>query len=166
MPPRAKGKRGKEVIVPLSGLDIEALLSKKHKISRDNAIPEFKQMLKRAKDEPTIAEAAKQMSNIICEMVKDSTGDSWYEQAISNLRVFRHEMIEYEVPELYNDFILELKNKLNKGQLGDRRDFWLSWKGTKLGLIDAEDLDDSEVTEDEAAQFWSLETSQLPTRER
>jgi ATP-dependent DNA helicase 2 subunit 2 len=87
VPPRAKGKRGKDAIVPLSGLDVDALLSKKPKISRDNAIPEFKQMLKTTTDDKVLEDAAKQMGNIIREQISDSTGSSWYDQAIANMRV-------------------------------------------------------------------------------
>jgi hypothetical protein len=75
-------------------------------------------------------------------------------------------MVEYELPDPYNSFILDLKDKVIKSHLGDRRDFWFIWKGSKLGLIDDQTLENSEVTEEEALSFFKLDTTQLPTRER
>jgi ATP-dependent DNA helicase 2 subunit 2 len=73
-------------------------------------------------------------------------------------------MFEYEMPDVYNNYIRGLKDKLIKSQLGDRRDFWFDWKTSKLGLIDNQALEVSEVTEEEARQFFVLETTQLPRR--
>ena len=184
VPPKAKGKRDRrEIIAPHSGLDVDALLSreKRQKISSDNAIPEFKQMLAHPPDDKTIVDACNQMSGIIRDLVKNSLGDSRYQQAMQNMREFRQQMISYEMPEIYNDFIRDLKSRVMKGQLeGDRREFWFHLRGMRLGLIDDNASEHSEVTEKEAQevrispgtlkvlnlkQYFSLKTD-IPTRSK
>jgi ATP-dependent DNA helicase 2 subunit 2 len=155
VPPKAKGTRGRrETIKPLSGLDVDSLLSreKRQKISEKNAIPEFKQMLKESSDDNVITDASNQMSNIIRSLVKNSgTGAVTHSRAMENMKAFRDEMIALEMPEIYNDFFRDFKNKVMKGQLGgDEREFWRGLRGSKLGLIDKNACDYSEVTETEA----------------
>jgi ATP-dependent DNA helicase 2 subunit 2 len=155
VPPKAKGTRGRrEIIKPLSGLDVDSLLSreKRQKISEKNAIPEFKQMLEDSSDDNAIADASNQMSHIIQSLVKNpGTGAVTYPRAMENMKVFRDEMIALEMPEIYNDFIRNFKNKLMKGQLGaDQKEFWTSLRGPKLGLIDKNACDYSKITEKEA----------------
>ena len=155
VPPKAKGTRGRrETIKPLSGLDVDSLLSreKRQKISEKNAIPEFKQMLKDSSDDNVITDASNQMANIIRSLVKNSgTGAVTHSRAMENMKAFRDEMIALEMPEIYNDFFRDFKNKVMKGQLGgDEREFWRGLRGAKLGLIDKNACDYSEVTETEA----------------
>lgn len=156
MPPKAKGKRGrKEITKPLSGLDVESLLGreKRRKLSASNAIPSFKQMLETAEDVKVILDAAKQMGNIIYELIRTSLGDQWYAQALENLTALREQMIEFEEPGVYNDFIRELKAKLLRDELGSgRKDLWFQvTREKKLGLIDRETAPASDVWEEEAA---------------
>jgi ATP-dependent DNA helicase 2 subunit 2 len=76
-------------------------------------------------------------------------------------------MIEYEFPQYYNDFLRDLKDEIINSQLGDdsKTDFWYeSFRGSKLGLIDQEALDISDVTEEEAKAFMRLNSTSLPTR--
>ncbi|KAJ5165723.1 uncharacterized protein N7500_007553 [Penicillium coprophilum] len=64
VPPKTKGrKRQRDTEKPLSGLDVDALLSlepKRTKISTENAIPEFKQTLSRAENIDAIHDAVQQ----------------------------------------------------------------------------------------------------------
>jgi ATP-dependent DNA helicase 2 subunit 2 len=68
----------------------------------------------------------------------------------------RDELVAFEEPGLYNDFIRGLKKKLLNDQLGgDRREMWWLIRKNGIGLIDNRLSDRSEVTEQEARQFLS-----------
>ncbi|KAI9929275.1 ATP-dependent DNA helicase II subunit 2 [Aspergillus wentii] len=159
VPPKAKGrKRARETEKPLSGLDVDALLhqEKRAKISPNNAIPEFKQTLTHADSIEAIGDAVKQMKAIIEDQIKNSLGDANYDRVSEELGVMKEELISYEEPALYNDLLRQLKEKLLKEQLGgDRRELWWLLRRNRLGLIDKEQSDRSEVTEDEAYDFMS-----------
>ena len=155
VPPKVKGTRGRrrEFVKPLSGLDVESLLNqeKREKISPNNTIPEFKQMLESPADENVVYDAAKQMANIIRTHITHSTGSFKYEEVKADMQVFRQYMIEFEMPEIWNDFIRDFKNRVIKEELGgDRRDFWQSLRRINLGLIDKKTLEISDVSEKEA----------------
>lgn len=152
VPPKAKGKRNRETIKPISGLDIDALLGeeKKDAIDPDNAVPEFKRALDASQSLNDIEETAKQMGTIIRSFITDSFGDSKYAQAMECLGVMREEIINLEEPALFNNFVRDLKKQLLAGALGgDRRDFWFKVRWSKLGLIDQKQSEVSDVTKDE-----------------
>ncbi|KAF3393016.1 ATP-dependent DNA helicase II subunit 2 [Talaromyces pinophilus] len=159
VPPKAKGrKRNRDVDKPLSGLDIDELLhrEKRAKISPSNAIPEFKQMLATAETVEAIKDATSQMQKIIEDRIRTSFGDSNYDRVVEELGVLREELIDYEEPDLYNEFVQPLKEKILKEKLGgDRQELWWLIRRSKLGLIDKAVSDRSEVTEEEAKQFLS-----------
>lgn len=140
---------------PLSGLDVDSLLNREtpQEITKENAIPAFKQRLHATKHDDEIVKAIKQMSVVICEIVKDSTGDTGYARALENIRIARQEMVELEQPEFYNDFIRNLKQKLLGGTLGEgRKRFFMEIRNAKLGLIDDKTIDHSDVTEEDATK--------------
>ncbi|KAJ5266710.1 hypothetical protein N7478_009518 [Penicillium angulare] len=158
VPPKTKGrKRNREAEKPLSGLDVDALLNlepKRAKISPENAIPEFKQFLSRADNVETIDDAAKQMSDIIENQIKHSLGDANYERVVEGLGTMREELVEYEEPALYNELVRDLKEKILGEKLGgDRKELWWLIRKGKLGLIDQDISERSEVLADEAAAF-------------
>ncbi|KAI1402222.1 ATP-dependent DNA helicase II subunit 2 [Hypoxylon fuscum] len=162
VPPKAKGRREKgKKPQPISGLDVDALLNqpenKRKKIEADNAVPQFKQMVEYANEESEIEDAAKQMGGIICSLITNSLGDSGYDRAVENLGVFRDTMVRWEMPDLYNSFLTDLKKRMLSGALGgDRRELWWQMKGARatLGLIDQSVSDPSKVTPEEAAEFF------------
>ncbi|KAJ5748451.1 uncharacterized protein N7511_010147 [Penicillium nucicola] len=158
VPPKAKGrKRQRETEKPLSGLDVDALLSlepKRTKISAENAIPEFKQTLSRADSIDTIHDAVKQMADIIEIQIKHSLGDSNYDRVIEGLGTMREELVDYEEPIPYNDFLRRLKGKLVAEELGgDRRELWWLVRRNKLGLIDKNIVESSDISDVEAQEF-------------
>ncbi|KAL9640582.1 MAG: hypothetical protein Q9164_000189 [Protoblastenia rupestris] len=160
VPPKAKSrKRARNEVKPLSGLDVGALLGskqKKVKLSKENAIPEFRQTLDTAESLDIIKDAAKQLSTIIESQIKDSFADQGYQSALEKLRVLREEMIETEEPGVYNDFAKILKKKLLGEELnGDRREMWWHIKTDKLGLIPKSVSSPSNVTDDAAKEFLS-----------
>ncbi|KAL5343350.1 SPOC like C-terminal domain-containing protein [Aspergillus crustosus] len=161
VPPKAKGrKRAREPEKPLSGLDVDALLhqEKRVKISPKNAIPEFKQTLSQAENIETTKDAVKQMRTIIEDQIRHSLGDANYDRVTEELGVVREELIGYEEPSLYNEFIRELKEQLLKENLGgDRRELWWLMRRSKLGLIDERQSELSSVTEEEAKAFLSAQ---------
>jgi ATP-dependent DNA helicase 2 subunit 2 len=156
VPPRQKGrKRDRDTVKPLSGLDIDALLNtgaKRVKLSKENAIPEFKQLLGTADNMDAIRNGVDQLSSIIEDFIRQSTGDRNYGRAVEAIGVMREELIEMEEPEMFNDFIKKLKKGLAAEEYGTgRKDMWWLIKSKRLGLIDHKTSEISEVTEDEAA---------------
>ncbi|KAI2470434.1 ATP-dependent DNA helicase II subunit 2 [Annulohypoxylon bovei var. microspora] len=162
VPPKAKSRREKgNKPEPISGLDVDALLNqpqnKRKKIDPENAIPGFKQMVEYASEESEIEDAAKQMGGIIRSLISNSLGDSGYDRAVEDLGVFRDTMIKWEMPALYNSFLRDLKKRLLSGELGgDRRELWWQMKEARatLGLIDQSISDPSNVTPEEAVEFF------------
>lgn len=159
VPPKVKGKRRRETVKPISGLDVDALLDKegpkkRAKISMENSVPEFKQMLASADDVSTIEDATRQMGVIIRNLIHDSMGDSNYDRATENMRVMRDELVALEEPGLYNDYLRSLKKMIAAGELnGDRREMWWHIKLGKLGLVSKKESDVSTVTEEETLEF-------------
>jgi ATP-dependent DNA helicase 2 subunit 2 len=161
VPPKVKG-RGKrnraERDKPLSGLDIDALLGNPTRVTIDpgNLIPSFKNALAASDDLETIQEAADSMSSEIRTLIKGSVGDSGYGRALEALRVMRDELTELEEPEIWNAFIRGLKADLLEGKLnGNRKDMWWKIRGSKYGLVDRKRSLVSEITEDEASEFYN-----------
>lgn len=154
VPPKQKGrKRGRDTEKPLSGLNVEELLGreKRVKITAENAIPEFKQLLETTEDMGQIKDAVKQLSGIIQSYIRDSTGNFAYNRAVEAIRVMKEEMREMEEPGLFNDFLRELKKKIQGGELkGDRREMWYLLKANRLGLIDSGATELSDVSPDDA----------------
>lgn len=159
VPAKAQAKRvKKDTVKPLSGLDIDSLLGqsrKKTAISKENAIPEFKQALATAADDASIETAARQMSDIIRKLIQESFADLQYGQAAENLRVMRNELIDLEVPAVYNKFVRALKKSILSGELdGDRREMWFKHiVGGRLGLIAKDESEVSDVTAADAESF-------------
>ncbi|KAG0159283.1 hypothetical protein PDIDSM_6805 [Penicillium digitatum] len=150
-------KRQRETEKPLSGLDVDALLSlepKRTKISTENAIPEFKQTLSRAENIDAIHDAVQQMAKIIETQITHSLGHSNYDRVIEGLGTMREELVDYEEPVVYNDFVRQLKAKMLREELGgDRRELWWFVRKGKLGLIAKSEVDSSAVEEEEAQEF-------------
>lgn len=153
MPPKAKGRRNREAVKPISGLDVDALLGENSKgqITPENAVPDFKRAMATSEEISDIQDAAKQMADVIESLVTDSFGDSKYAQAVECIGVMREELIDMEEPDMYNSFVRELKKSLLSGSLGgDRRDFWFKVRWSRLGLIEQSQSEVSKVTADEA----------------
>ncbi|KAJ5163494.1 uncharacterized protein N7500_005324 [Penicillium coprophilum] len=158
VPPKTKGrKRQRDTEKPLSGLDVDALLSlepKRTKISTENAIPEFKQTLSRAENIDAIHDAVQQMAKIIETQITHSLGHSNYDRVIEGLGTMREELVDYEEPVVYNDFVRQLKGKILREELGgDRRELWWFVRKGKLGLIGKSEVDSSAVEDEEVQEF-------------
>ncbi|RMZ87463.1 hypothetical protein DV736_g5308, partial [Chaetothyriales sp. CBS 134916] len=167
VPAKVKGRRTyRETEKPISGLDIESLFRKEKgrdgeqtRISKNNAIPDFKQALAAPETDAAIKAAFEQMSAIVEEWVHSSFGEQNYERVIEGLGVMRSEAVELEMPDLYNGLLSALKDKVLHDQLGgNRRDFWAKARWKKgLGLIDSLETNGvSAVGRDEAVAFWVL----------
>ena len=161
VPPKAQSRRGRankeNKPQPISGLDVDALLRtdsrRQTRIDPQNAIPEFKQAVLGAEDVKGMGEAVRQMGAIIRGIVSDSLGDSGYERALEHLGAVRSQMVAMEEPGLYNAFARDFARRLLRGELGgDRRELWWMMKGVKLGLIDSDTSESSDVTPEEAAK--------------
>ena len=138
----------------MSGLNIKELLStrrKKNEIAKENAIPEFKQMIENAEKDEDIVRATSHMAKLVRQNLQSSTGNANDEVVFSHMRAFRDEMVDIDMPEIYNDFCKDLKKRIFNEEFGDQRNFWAAFKFQKLGLIRG--TGDSEVTEQEAADF-------------
>ncbi|PFH57513.1 hypothetical protein XA68_14916 [Ophiocordyceps unilateralis] len=158
VPPKAKGRRPRESVKPISGLDVDALLGeeKKGRVSRQNAIPDFKQALAATPSTSEIEDVAKQMGAIARSLVTDSFGDSRYAQAAECMSVMREELLRLEEPEMYNSFVRDLKKALLSGALGgDRREYWYMIRSLRLGMIDKDQLEASTVSPEQAEEFYN-----------
>lgn len=157
--PRVKGRRYREPEKPLSNLDVNELLrkEKRTKISSDNAISEFKQMLDRAETTEVIEDAVKQMGSIVEERIRTTFGEDNHDRILEELGVMRSMIFELEMPALYNDFIRDLKAKSDRGELeGDRGIFWSQVNYGSLGPITKAETDLSEVTQEDAKALMVL----------
>nr|AYJ71529.1 Ku family DNA helicase [Purpureocillium lavendulum] len=155
VPPKAKGRRNREAVKPISGLDVDALLGEERKgsISQENPVPDFKRALAVAEEVGDIENAAKQMATIVRSLVTDSFGDSKYAQAMECIGTMRDELINLEEPDVYNTFVRDLKKGLLSGALGgDRRDFWFKVRWSRQGLVDQDQSEVSKVTHEEAEE--------------
>ncbi|KAH7170292.1 SPOC like C-terminal domain-containing protein [Dactylonectria macrodidyma] len=157
VPPKAKGKRTRDAVKPISGLDVDALLGEGEKgdIDPDNAVPGFKQALAVTEELSEIEDATKQMGAITNALITESFGDSKYAQAMECLAVMREELINLEEPGLYNTYVRDMKKQLLSGALGgDRRDFWFKIRWTRMGLIEKKQSEVSDVTPEEVEEFY------------
>ncbi|KAL8722577.1 MAG: hypothetical protein Q9225_000973 [Loekoesia sp. 1 TL-2023] len=161
VPPKVQGRRrNRNEVKPLSGLNVEALIgsdNKKARISSQNAIPDFRQIVNTTESIEGMRDAAQQLGTVIETRIKDSFGDIAYARALEEIGVMREEMIDLEEPDIYNDFARTLKRKLLAEELGgNRKDFWWEFRTSKLGLIDKQTSEASKATEEDAKAFWSL----------
>lgn len=167
VPPKARSRRTRrEAPKPLSGLDVNALLSSKDqqqrkKISPENAVPEFKQLLDTAttfEDADKICrEACDQLGTIIENFIRHSVGDSGYGRAVEAIGCMREECLDIEHPSIFNVFLKKLKSKIMAEELGgDRREMWFAIRKNRLGLIKRTEQSGSGVTEEEAKEFMSF----------
>ncbi|KAB2109067.1 ATP-dependent DNA helicase II subunit 2 [Alternaria gaisen] len=162
VPPKVKG-RGKRQRTdrdkPLSGLDVDELLGKpkRVKIETNNLIPSFKQALAASDDLDAIQEAVEGIAKEVHKLISSSIGDNAYGRTLEAIRVMREELTELEEPEMYNTFVVRLKEDILGGKLnGNRRDMWWKIKGSRYGLIDSKKSYVSPVTEDEARRFYEV----------
>ncbi|ODA80104.1 hypothetical protein RJ55_03062 [Drechmeria coniospora] len=159
VPPKAKGRRNREAVKPISGLDVDALLGdgKNGQVSEENPIPDFKQALAGASDTSSIRPIAKQMGTVVRSLVTNSFGTSKDAQALECLRVMREELTNAEEPGLYNAFVTDFKKSLLSGELGgDRRELWYQMQKPPLGLISKGESEISDVTDEQAKEFFKF----------
>lgn len=96
------------------------------------------------------------MKNIIFDWIRHSVGDSNYMKAVEGIRVMREEHKDMEEPDMYYDFVQELKDKINKGELGgERREMWWHVRRQRLGPITKDEHSSSKVTLQEAKDFMT-----------
>jgi ATP-dependent DNA helicase 2 subunit 2 len=165
VPPKAQSrKRARADIAPLSGLDIDSLLGpapkspKQRKISADNPIPTFRQLLDTADSPAAIRSAVEELGAVVEKQITDSFGDSLYGRAIEEMRVMREEMVEVEEVGVWNEWLRGVKGRLVRGELGgERRDFWWEVRRERLGLV----VGGGGVGEEEAKEVSLLYTVTL-----
>ncbi|TVY18689.1 ATP-dependent DNA helicase II subunit 2 [Lachnellula arida] len=172
---KVRGKRTRDQIKPLSGLDVNSLLNSQkpraaRKITMENSIPDFKQLLEATVSSSEIHDLVTQMAKIIYKMVANTAIGGSFDMVTENMRVLRSQMMDLEMPEIYNGFIRDFKQKLVAGELfenefaSNKRELWFRVvKSKRLGLIDTEVSEHSDISKEEAAQFYVLST-ELPSR--
>lgn len=161
----AKPESGRVVEPPVDLLDmlrageeeVARLKQGKPKIDKDNSIPRFKQLIEQLEevdDDKGIEGATKAMGDVVRSLIKESMGDQNYDRAIENIGVLRDACIGLEVPDLYNNFLRDLKEQILSDALGQgRKEMWGRLKlARKLGLITKNESEVSKITEDEAKQ--------------
>jgi hypothetical protein len=96
------------------------------------------------------------MGAIIEDQIRNSLGDANYDRVVEELGVMKDELVAYEEPGLYNDFLRRLKKKILQNELaGDRRELWWLIRRSNVGLIDKSVSELSNVTEQEAREVGS-----------
>jgi ATP-dependent DNA helicase 2 subunit 2 len=152
VPPKARGRRlGKrrEQPKPLSNLDVNALLAqdprrKSKRIDPKNAVAEFKQHMEAAQEEDdpqVIPNLVRQMKTIIFDWIRHSVGDRNYQTVVAAVSTMREELLEMEEPQLFNDFMKELKARLLSEELGgSRSDMWYALRSARLYLLQDKDF--------------------------
>jgi len=174
VPPRLRARRGRgsssdkssaDANRPLSGLDINALLStpstksSRAKIDPNNAVPEFKQMVDLAGDIKAIHSACEQMGEVLQKMTKNSVGEAKYAQVIEGLKVMRNECVELEEARWWNEFVKKFKDELLSENYGGKRsELWWLIKINKLGLITSEECKEGGVNDEEVKAFWTTKS--------
>lgn len=167
VPPKTRSRRHRrDVPKPLSGLDVNALLSstdqKRTRVSSENAIPEFKQMLDAAETPEAAHDAIDQLATVIRNYIRHSVGDSGYGRALEAVGCMREECTDVEEPSKFNSFMKDLKAEILGEELGgDRKEMWFLFRKNRLGLIQRKEQSESEVSEEEAKEFLSFK---LPIR--
>jgi ATP-dependent DNA helicase 2 subunit 2 len=69
------------------------------------------------------------------------------------LGVMKEELVAFEEPDLYNKFLRKLKEKILDEKLGgDRREMWWLIRKNRVGLIDQNLSNKSNLTEQEARE--------------
>ena len=171
VPPKAQSrKRARNEVKPMSGLDVNALLTRpsgssnsnneakdtkkpKPQITHTNPIPEFRQALDQTSSVADIRDAATRLGIIIEEQIRDSLGDLNYARAIAEMNIMREEMLDMEEPECWNGFLKGLKGKILKGELGgDRDEMWGLMQKERVKLIGKGESGVSEVTDEQAKE--------------
>lgn len=91
------------------------------------------------------------MAALIKETITNSFADILYDKASDMMRVMRDELIDLDEPEIYNQFVRDMKMSLLAEDLGgNRRDMWAEVRQNRLGLLTHSDSERSEVTDEEA----------------
>ena len=89
-----------------------------------------------------------QMENVILNLMKASFGDHLVDKIVACLDVYRDTSIQLKKPNSYNHFLREFKKSLV-----EQKAVWEQISVRNLGLIDADAVDASHVTQEEAAAF-------------
>jgi ATP-dependent DNA helicase 2 subunit 2 len=96
------------------------------------------------------------MGAIIENQILNSLGEANYDRVVKELYAMKDELIAYEEPSLYNDFLRRLKKTILQNELtGDRRELWWLIRRSNVGLIEKSMLELSNVTEQEAREVGS-----------
>jgi ATP-dependent DNA helicase 2 subunit 2 len=170
---KVRGKRNRDQITPLSGLDVNSLLDNEkpraaRKITMENSIPDFRQLLPATVSTSEVVDLVDQMAQIIYKMVADIPTGGSIDRVAENMRVLRTDLLDLEMPDIYNDFIRDFKLKLVSGELfksefaSNKRELWFLIKSTKLGLIDKEVSEHSTISKEEAAQVSTYRCDKNP----
>lgn len=91
------------------------------------------------------------MDALIRENISTSFADMLYGKACDMMRVMREELVDLDEPDIYNDFMRNLKKDILGGDLGgNRADMWREVRKNRLGLLTKAESERSDVTEEQA----------------
>lgn len=93
------------------------------------------------------------MGTLVENQIRHSLGENNYDRVIEMLGVMKEELVAFEEPDLYNQFLRDLKKKIIGEKLGgDRREMWWLVRKNRVGLIDQNLSNMSDLTEQEAKE--------------
>jgi ATP-dependent DNA helicase 2 subunit 2 len=119
-------------------------------ISLNHPISDFREMINYRKED-LVETAIKQMQAIVLDLVKGSVEGSFYEKAYDCLLVMRDGCVQEEEHELFNNFLINFKEKL----LGIKnfKDFWKMLEINSITLITSAECSKSFFSQQEAIDF-------------
>ena len=113
------------------------------------------EMCIRDRTEDRVTDALEQMAHVVKDLfaAASSADDASATKAYACVRELRRASVQEEEVGYYNDLLASLKTAWGGGRVG----FWralLADAELKAGKITADETEDSEVTAEQAAEFW------------
>ena len=122
------------------------------KISSMNPVRDFDKMIT-DREVDRVEDALKQMREIILEFIRHSIQGDVYEKALDCLKAMRKACKDNDEAKVFNDFLKELKDRFS---IGIHKGFYEIIRNSKIGLITKDESFKSNVTKEEANEFFGF----------
>lgn len=150
----------KDILKAENGLTEEEKIALKNKdkndepiirhVSANHPISDFRDMLSNRRED-LVEQAIKQMQARIIDTVRNAVSDSQYEKAIECLKVLREGCVNEEEYDMFNRFMVSLKEDYSKDPNFDV--FWKKIKAKQIMLITDDEVDGCVVSYEDALIF-------------
>lgn len=89
--------------------------------------------------------ALHELVNVINQLVSESHGNQMYPKALACVKELRHVAIKVNMPQIYNQYLLDFKASGNHGE------FWQQLQQNQISLIHSGESENSEVSPGESS---------------